>query len=47
MYVDGCLKRSIWEAQWLEHRLISEGHGIKLPLGGIFPFGSCLKKTTL
>ena len=32
MYVDDGLKRTTWEAQWLEHRLISEGRGIKLIL---------------
>ena len=37
MYVDGGLNRTTWEAQWLEHRLISEGRGIKLLLGWDFP----------
>ena len=30
VYVDGGLKRTTWVAQWLEHRLISEGRGFKL-----------------
>ena len=37
VYVDGGLNRTTWEAQWLEHQLISKSRGIKLLLGGIFP----------
>ena len=33
MYADGGLNMTTWEAQWLEHRLISEGPGNKLLLG--------------
>ena len=33
VYVYGGLNSTTWEAQWLEHRLISEGRGIKLVLG--------------
>ena len=37
MYVYGGLNITTWEAQWLEHRLIIEGRGVKLLLGWDFP----------
>ena len=37
MYVYGGLNITTLEAQWLEHRLINEGRGIKLLLGWDFP----------
>ena len=47
MYVDGGLSRTTWEAQWLEHRLTSEGRQIKLFLGGIFPIRQWFKQDHL
>ena len=37
MYVYGGLNMTTWEALWLEHRLISEGRGIKHLLRRDFP----------
>ena len=37
MYVYGGLNMTTWEAQCLEHRLISEGREIMLLLGWDFP----------
>ena len=37
VYVYDGLNMTTWEAQWLEHRLNSEGRGIKLLIGWDFP----------